>query len=1006
MLEGPSSPLSESGEKNEVEERASSFSLSMTCSLLKPKWLAKITDRKHPLSSLMHQMLQEESSTRKKHRPDIPPLSLIDRLHIQQKDFLHAISNLSHPLFSPDSKNEDTSTVESNFKEMKEQQLIEWLKEKGYTNLAEKLALQKGSIWNQIKAIRSPILIEQLVDLHQLSDLKNVESEKREQLMDFAVNLAKMATASNLKGNYRHSHELAENAKQVLGQLIYLVNINPPLALAAIQAPHTNMAIENINKEFNISIQDLCYRLQSHYVAHYETQLQEPDVAIHHMIPVEIAKALLTDSGSINIGIIDILSDIFLSSEGHHLDHEANLSYALKLLQRSPKLRGEFDKIKAPNSSKMPSNDVIRASLGIETSQSISVYHTKLTALIALLSHLRQGDEGSCFAISLAIEILSAHLGCCFKDLRQLLQESKLSRQVQNVCKDIPFIKRISDENLEKLITVDHNGCILLKNRKGAEIWEAPGLQAACLSIGLKTPKQAIQAILSNLFDKTSQPMDCRINDLIKKLCEYAQQQGISQKPLGDLYSQACFAFSSQTSQPLLKIWENAIASMAEAEEGSMVKTAILESILDSLQFKLGELKIQPSRLLQRLFLNVQKQLYESIQLQYDPATRNHWDENSHMTQGGFVLYSHGKRIDNESLFRSFVQSTLSHVDQLLQTSQLKENERTELAKTIHILNTYLDSHDFMNYLLARYHPSNTTLVSQLKPNEALHYDTLSFTPWITQTGNNSKAVLKIYLETDNQITAERFVSKGAEEALTNIIEMCKRMSDEEKRLFVNNPNKLKPFCILGKHRLPFMAGNPSLATAWQKNQPTSDWIREFVINPGLDIANTPTDKTFHKQILDNLKSDIFPRFLSSQDILACLNLIKDIPEQITIQSYRKAIVAICQKVKGLHNPTINNLVRHIDTILCQSLEPTLKKKLEESAVHFADTNWCNGIHDIHFCFTVNPGTGQLELWEVYSNGSHLVALDQNYWLFNQKWEFLTIPEKLIPDDAYDLPNP
>ncbi|CUI17230.1 Conserved hypothetical protein [Candidatus Protochlamydia naegleriophila] len=1003
MLEGPSSPLSESGVKKEVKELDASLPLLITCSALKPKWLAKIANRKHPLSSLMDQMLQEEFSSRKKHPfPDTPSLSLSDRLQIQQKNFLSVISNLSLPLFSPDSKNENTTSLESSTKEMKEQQLIEWLKEKGYTNLAEKLAPQSGYPWDEIKAIRCPILIEQLVDLYSLSDQKNVGSEKREQLMDFAINLAKMATASNLKGNYMHSHELTEDAKQVLGQLIYLFNNDPPSAIKAIHTPHYNTAVVNINKEFNIRIQDLCYRLQNHYVGHYETQLQAPDVAIHNMIPREIAKALLTDIGSINIGIIDILSDIFLSQEERPLNHEANLSYALKLLQRSPKLRGEFDKIKAPNSSKMPSNDVIRASLGMEASQSINAFHTKLTVLVALLSHLRQGDEGSCFAVSLAIEILSAHLGFCFKDLRQLLQESKLVRQVQNVCIDIPFVKRISDENLEKLITIDSKGCVLLKNRKGAELWEAPGLQAVCLSIGLKKPKKACQAVLADLFDKTSKPVECSVKNLIKKLCEYAQQQGMQQKPLGDMYSQACFAFSSQTSQPLLKIWENAIASMAEAEEGGMVKTAILDSILDSLQFKLGELNIQPTRLLQRLFLNIQKQLYERIRLQYDPAIQGHWNKNLHNKQGGFVLYCHEKRIDNESLFRGFVKTILSDVDQLLQ-SQLKESESTELAKTIHTLNSYLGSHDFINYLLVRYHPSNTAIVSQLKSNEALHYEALPFTPWVTQTGNNSKAVLKFYFEADQQIAAERFISSGAEEALTNIIEMCKRMSEEEKRLFVNNPNKLKPFCILGKHRLPFMAGNPSLANAWQKNQPTSDWIKEFVISPGLEIANTLMNETTRKQILENLKADVFPHFFSRHEASACLDLIKKVAEYTDIKTYRKALVTICQKIKGSSGPVLENLVRHIDTTICQSLEPALKKKLEDSAVHFADTNWCNGIHDIHFCFAINPGTGQLELWEVYSNGSHLVALDQNYWLFNQKWEFLTIPEELIPDDSSDL---
>jgi hypothetical protein len=90
-------------------------------------------------------------------------------------------------------------------------------------------------------------------------------------------------------------------------------------------------------------------------------------------------------------------------------------------------------------------------------------------------------------------------------------------------------------------------------------------------------------------------------------------------------------------------------------------------------------------------------------------------------------------------------------------------------------------------------------------------------------------------------------------------------------------------------------------------------------------------------------------------------------------------------------------LSREIDTALCQSLSVDLKAKLEHSAVHFGDTNWYQGIHDLHFCFLINPGTGQLELFESYSDGTHLKALDQKDWLINQKWGITK--EELLLDD-------
>jgi hypothetical protein len=77
-----------------------------------------------------------------------------------------------------------------------------------------------------------------------------------------------------------------------------------------------------------------------------------------------------------------------------------------------------------------------------------------------------------------------------------------------------------------------------------------------------------------------------------------------------------------------------------------------------------------------------------------------------------------------------------------------------------------------------------------------------------------------------------------------------------------------------------------------------------------------------------------------------------------------------------------------LDTYLFQNLPDVQKMLLREAAVHFADTNWAEGINDIHFCFTVNPGNGHLEIWAVHDNNSQFQALDQRLWLKNREWEF------------------
>jgi len=55
--------------------------------------------------------------------------------------------------------------------------------------------------------------------------------------------------------------------------------------------------------------------------------------------------------------------------------------------------------------------------------------------------------------------------------------------------------------------------------------------------------------------------------------------------------------------------------------------------------------------------------------------------------------------------------------------------------------------------------------------------------------------------------------------------------------------------------------------------------------------------------------------------------------------------------------------------------------------IHFADTNLHSGVHDVHFCFLVNPGSGKVEVWQVNDDNSGLTPLDQRHVCKNARWE-------------------
>jgi hypothetical protein len=978
MLDNPFSPLVNSSEETNPQT-------PQTPRLKDSPWLTRaVTNtRRHSMSHLVHKVDQSIFCSKVNQT-----VFALDFTQIERKKTLNVICNINSPTIR--AKAFDALFLEKNSDNKK--YVLEWLKDKGYEHVVENLQFYTGYPWDKIIQIKSPVMIEQLIEIYLLSqqkssalDLKNIH-----QLMDFSLHLAHLATQPTVSPRLEgFLHE----GIQILGQIIYLINQNIEKTLLLIDRSNEYQTLKTIRNEFKQYMHEMNSRLQDHYTAHKKTNLQDPDRALYNRIPLEIAKTLLTDRGTINVGIIDNLLKIFLSQRDTLINYEVNLFHTLTLLQRSPLLRAEFVKIGKPLACKTHAIEIIRTSLSLLPTEPITNLHTRTVALQAILSHVRQSEESkSCFAAALVSEILSSHVGYCLKDLQKILQRGKLTRKIKEIRQDIPLVTRIRDINLNKKIQFNAHGRLFVDVEKEKEpffLWEAPGLQAACLAIGCKEPFPLFIKFLHSLPKQKIHKM--KINSLLYALC-----QEFNKKCINELHEKACFAFSAQTSCCLLKIWENAIASMAEAEKSSLLKTAILQSILYALQFILEKNQIKPSLLIQRFFLQIQKVVYEKIQLRFIPTLVMNLKSSFSSVDGGFMLYNQEQPIQDEKSFRNFILDLFLEINHVRR--HMNSHEGQELSDILHILTKEIDTDEFMQKLLIHYHSPNQKEIADLWHIRPFPYDKLPITPWITHAGHDSKALLKIYFESEDPFTNDNFLLNGAYEALTTIIEMCKKMSEKEKQLFINNPNKLKPFLILDKHRLPFMAGHPSLIQSWQQNCLTKDWIEQYIVSPGNEISQNKIDEEMHKIFIEKLRN-ILPSYHLPSAIHKCLKEIQKLSYDLTIKEYRQSVLQICYTDKMSKEYKVK-LALQIDTQLIQSLNSISRKILEKSAVHFADTNWCQGIQDVHFCFVVNPGTGELELWEAEADGSHLVALDQHYWLQNKRWEFLTIPENIAPDDT------
>lgn len=271
----------------------------------------------------------------------------------------------------------------------------------------------------------------------------------------------------------------------------------------------------------------------------------------------------------------------------------------------------------------------------------------------------------------------------------------------------------------------------------------------------------------------------------------------------------------------------------------------------------------------------------------------------------------------------------------------------------------------------------------------------MPYTPWITKSGNDTAKVLQIYLEKNLEDSVETFLPQSAEELLWKVIEIGRDATLNEKKAYQNNPQKLIPIRTKELHAFSLLLGHPTLAAACQQQGPPEEWINSQLIKPGQAIADTEFSDSMQLAVIDYCTREFLEESHHNDFKVEAMELNK--PQ--TYYQFRNAILQILQRRQALTPAAEKRRIRMLDTFLYQQLPETHKGHLEASAIHFADTNWGQGTHDLHFCFVFNPGTAKLEIWEGLDNGTHLSALDQNELLFTRIWEFYRHPEEVFPSN-------
>lgn len=140
----------------------------------------------------------------------------------------------------------------------------------------------------------------------------------------------------------------------------------------------------------------------------------------------QTVQELLDDSGAVDVQALAALQ-MQLEISLANTPLRQHMVSQLRHLQTDERLRAMIDTIGAPTDPNGPVARTLRATLGLAAGEVVTEAHARQAVLSALLTPLRQGSVGSCFATAMAIRMQKRMPIELVRDFQQLIENGRLN---------------------------------------------------------------------------------------------------------------------------------------------------------------------------------------------------------------------------------------------------------------------------------------------------------------------------------------------------------------------------------------------------------------------------------------------------------------------------------------------------------------------------------------------------------------------------------------------------
>ncbi len=725
----------------------------------------------------------------------------------------------------------------------------------------------------------------------------------KEQTIELALKLQHEMNA--MDNDDAFDEDLIEIAKQRIGFLMLVLQKNKKIAVECASTMNFEHATKLLEKNAKLIIASSKTSILKHAKSHQNTAIQDHKEALFHKLSLEMADLMLLETGSLNFGILEMLSTNLIPDEFQNLISMENVRRVMADLNSNQAMWKEIASITPPENEKIPSAFAIRATFGLSQKEPITKKHAQKYVVSAMLGHYRQANVGSCFATAFIIKALFYHPEFFIQDLKQLTSNGKITRFMNQELRHFPYFNRVSKEFLDTQVEVDRDGYLLssqfdtfklkripeAKTLNNSYLFESPGIIAAAKAMGIEMIKETVLQCLEKL------PSKFTINDLLKVLANEAlkiQESTRYQFRTTEIFTteefleRGQFAFGIQTNHPLHRAYEQSAASMVDYF-GTQYQfpawiygtfTEVIDKAEKGLPLKLANMF---KSLKAEIFLPLIIRMRFRYNPHIDDAFKLFEDEAHEMDYSGYYGYelcdgglpkdfiyskelynqfekyssfislqrfeeyppeTSWKLINNEEKFQAFLVSVIQETVKHLKIDQKLETKK-QWDEVSDVMCKAINVKNFGKQMTLRLLGKSSDQRKSWNKNP----HNMQTTPWSFRWGGDFDAVMQSFFGFSREPSKLKPFNGSAKEVLAKCINFVKKQPDQIKQDLTENTSLLMVASPV--HAFLMKPDEETFVEAIHSELSTNDYIHQKIEIPGSLIANSRLNIRGYKEIID-----------------------------------------------------------------------------------------------------------------------------------------------------------